>query len=128
MCPAKNDLSLSQKNPPIYRHQTFCTIVPRGIGIKSCDTQDGDCVFNYLDFSNEFVVLFILCVWEFIDLYFMLLYLFHYLTNKERNQDERNTDHMSSHLSSNTQLWKKKTKKTGISLLKIKSIYSHTML
>lgn len=55
-------------------------------------------IINYLDFSNEFVVLFILCVWEFIDFYFVLLYLFHYLTKKESNQDERNTDNMSPYI------------------------------
>ena len=41
-----------------------------------------DSVVHYLDLSDEFVVLVILCVRELINFYFVLLYLFHYLTKK----------------------------------------------
>lgn len=83
--------------------------------------QYGECVINYLDFSNEFVVLFILCVWEFIDFYFVLLYFFHYLSKKESNHNDTSPSIL---LTSNME------KYLGISLLKValKSIYSKTML
>lgn len=45
---------------------------------------------NYLDLSNEFVVLVVLCVREFIDFDFVLLNLFHYLVKKQSNQNEMN--------------------------------------
>lgn len=45
---------------------------------------------HYLDLSDELVVLVVLCVWEFINFYFMLLYLFHYLMKGESNQNKGN--------------------------------------
>lgn len=45
------------------------------------------CLVRYLDLADELVVLVVLCVWEFVDLYLVLLYLFHYLTKGEDIQN-----------------------------------------
>lgn len=45
---------------------------------------------SYLDLSDEFVVLVVLRVREFIDFYFVFLYLFHYLMKEESNENEGN--------------------------------------
>lgn len=47
-------------------------------------------VVSYLDLSDEFVVLIIFRVWEFIDFYFVLLYLFHDLMKGENNHNKGN--------------------------------------
>lgn len=89
----KNSWHLVIPKTDILYRQKVAGIRSWAICVYSMET-----IINYLDFSNEFVVLFILRVWEFIDFYFVLLYLFHYLTKKESNQDERNTDNMSPYI------------------------------